>query len=499
MSDEKMWGARFSEELDERFAEFQDSLPYDRSLAFADLDTNLAWSEALADAGVISEQDLDRVAQTIESLSEAWHRAGVPTGDAEDVHSLVEQRLVAELGDLGRRLHTGRSRNDQVATDMRLHLRQWVGVLVESVEGLCMTLVEKADRHSADPMPGYTHLQRAQPVTIGHHCLAYVEMLSRDRARLIDALSRFDSCPLGSGALAGTSFPVDRDALAAQLEFQNGPTRNSLDATASRDHVCEVAFACAMVTNNLSRLAEDYVFFASHEAQFLSFGDPVSTGSSLMPQKRNPDAVELIRGRAALIQGALQSTLSLVKSQPLGYNRDLQHDKEALLPAVEATNQCLLVAATAVEHATFDVERCADQAGRGYLNATDLADLLVRAGVPFRDAHAQAGAAVNQAVALGVELQDLPLEAQRELLPQLTVELAESLSVDAVLARRDVVGGSAPSRVRAEVERWRIQLAEWAEGYHPIDDLAAPDDLDRDLESDAPFASEEPPEAPENR
>ena len=484
MSGEKMWGARFSEELDERFAEFQDSLRHDLSLAFADLDTNLAWSEALADAGVISEQDLDRVAQTIENVSEAWHRDGLPTSDAEDVHSLVEQHLVAELGDLGRRLHTGRSRNDQVATDMRLHLRQWVGVLIESVEGLCMTLVEKAEQHSADPMPGYTHLQRAQPVTIGHHCLAYVEMLSRDRTRLIDALARFDSCPLGSGALAGTAFPVDRDALAAQLEFQNGPTRNSLDATASRDYVCEVAFACAMVTNNLSRLAEDYVFFASHEPQFLSFGDPVSTGSSLMPQKRNPDAVELIRGRAALIQGALQATLSLVKSQPLGYNRDLQHDKEALLPAVEATNQCLLVAATAVEHAAFDIERCAAQAARGYLNATDLADLLVHAGVPFRDAHAQAGAAVNRAVALGVELQDLPLEAQRELLPQLSEGLAESLSLEAVLARRDVVGGAAPARVRAEVERWRVQLAEWAEGYHELDDLTAPEDPDHDLQND---------------
>lgn len=496
MSSEKMWGARFSRELDERFAEFQDSLRHDLSLAFADLDTNLAWSEALADAGVISDQDLDRVVEAIETISATWHRDGVPTRGAEDIHSLVEQRLVAELGDLGRRLHTGRSRNDQVATDLRLHLRQWVGVLVESVEGLCMTLVEKAERHADDAMPGYTHLQRAQPVTIGHHCLAYAEMLSRDRARLIDALARFDSCPLGSGALAGAAFPVDRDALAAQLEFQNGPTRNSLDATASRDYVCEVAFACSMVTNNLSRLSEDYVFFASHEAQFLSFGDPVSTGSSLMPQKRNPDAVELIRGRAALIQGALQATLSLMKSQPLGYNRDLQHDKEALLPAVEATNQCLLVAATAVEHAIFDVERCAAEAARGYMNATDLADLLVRAGVPFRDAHAQAGAAVNRAITLGVELHELPAETQRELLPQLHETIAESLTVDAVLARRDVVGGTAPGRVRAEVERWRIRLAEWAEGYHERDERTEPEGLDEDLINSATDDPEHGPDRP---
>jgi len=478
MSDGKMWGARFSGELDERFADFQDSLRHDLALAFADLDTNLAWSEALCDAGVLEEQDLDRIAEAVEALGAAWHEGGFPESDAEDVHSFVEQQLVARLGDLGKRIHTGRSRNDQVATDVRLHLREWVGVLVESLEGLCMTLVEKAAQHSDDPIPGYTHLQRAQPITIGHHCLAYVEMFARDRERLLDALARLDVCPLGSAALAGTAFPVDRDALAAQLQFAGGPTRNSLDATASRDHLCEVAFACAMATSNLSRLSEDYVFFASYEAGFLTFGDAVSTGSSLMPQKRNPDAMELIRGKAALVQGALQAVLSLLKGQPLGYNRDLQHDKEALLPALEATNQCLLVAATAVEHATFDVARCAAAAGRGYLNATDLADLLVREGVPFRDAHALAGAAVNRAVERGVELHELNAEDQQELLPQLDEDLAESLSVAAVLARRDVVGGTAPARVRAEVERWRIQIAEWAEGYHELDDLDPDDDLE---------------------
>lgn len=490
MNDDKMWGARFSGDLDERFAQFQSSLRHDLGLAFSDLDTNLAWSEALCDAGVLSEDELDRVAAAIEELGAAWHQDGLPASDAEDVHSLVEQQLVRTLGDLGKRLHTGRSRNDQVATDMRLHLREWVGVLVESLEGLCMTLVEKAAAHSDAPMPGYTHLQRAQPITIGHHCLAYVEMFSRGRDRLVDALTRFDSCPLGSGALAGAAFPVDREAIAAQLEFQNGATRNSLDATSARDHLCEVAFACAMATTDLSRLAEDYVFFASHEAGLLTFGDAVSTGSSLMPQKRNPDAMELIRGKAALVQGALQSLLSLLKSQPLGYNRDLQHDKEILLPALEATNQCLLVAATAVEHAAFDVERCAAEAGRGYLNATDLADLLVARGVAFREAHAIAGAAVNRAVELGVELQALPAEVQRELLPQLDADLAESLSVPAVLARRDVIGGTAPDRVQAEVERWRIQIAEWAEGYHELEDLSPADDLEDDLEIDLPVVDQ---------
>lgn len=488
MSDDgKMWGARFEGELDPQFAEFQDSLQHDITMAFADLDTNLAWSEALVGAGILTDEDFDKIADVIEGLAAQWHEHGVPTdSDAEDVHSFVEQQLVAQLGDLGKRIHTGRSRNDQVATDMRLHLREWVGCLVESIEGLCLALVEKAAQHSDDAIPGYTHLQRAQPITIGHHALAYVEALSRDRDRLIDAHNRFDQCPLGSAALAGTAFDIDRIELAARLEFQNGPTRNSLDATASRDHLCEVAFACSMTMTNLSRLAEDYVFFATFEAGFVRFGDAVATGSSLMPQKRNPDAMELIRGKAAMVQGALQSLLTLMKGLPLGYNRDLQLDKEILLPALDATNQSILVAATAIENAIFDTERCKAEAGRGYLNATDLADLLVNAGVPFRDAHGIAGTAVNRAVELGVELHELPATEQKSLLPQLSGDLAESLSVQAVLDRRNVIGGTAPARVRAEVERWRIQIAEWAEGYHELDDLD-PEEEEFELE----FSSDE--------
>jgi len=483
----KMWGARFEGELDPQFAAFQDSLQHDLTLAFADLETNLAWSEALAAAGVFTEDDFGQIAGVIEELATQWHEHGIPAdSDAEDVHSFVEQQLVAKLGDLGKRIHTGRSRNDQVATDVRLHLREWVGCLVESIEGLCLTLVEKAAAHAADPIPGYTHLQRAQPITIGHHALAYVEALARDRDRLLDAHSRFDQCPLGSAALAGTAFAIDRDALAAQLEFQNGPTRNSLDATAARDHLCEVAFACTMIMTNLSRLAEDFVFFASFEAGFVRFGDAVATGSSLMPQKRNPDAMELIRGKAARVQGSLQSMLSLLKGLPLGYNRDLQIDKEVLLPALDTTNQCLLVAATAVENAEFDTARCAAEANRGYLNATDLADLLVAQNVPFRDAHGIAGQAVNRAVELGVELHELPKAEQQKLLPQLQGDLAELLSVDSVLKRRDVVGGTAPDRVRAEVERWRILIAEWAEGYHGFEDF--------DLDEDDPAMDHDPDE-----
>jgi argininosuccinate lyase len=458
-----MWGGRFHGSLDPAFAEFQKSLPIDHVLAFADLETNMAWSEALAAAGVFDAAELERVQDAIDGLAQHWAEHGVPADDpAEDVHSLVERELVARCGDLGKRIHTGRSRNDQVATDLRLYLRERVAGCLEGLQDACAALVQKAQEHHAAPMPGYTHLQRAQPITIGHHALAHVEALARDRGRFLDALRRLDHCPLGSGALAGTALPIDRRALAERLDFRGGPTRNSLDATAARDHLCELLFACAMTMTHLSRLAEDYVFFATQEAHFLTFGDAVSTGSSLMPQKRNPDAMELVRGKAGRVQGALMALLATVKGLPMAYNRDLQTDKETLLPAMFETEACLHVAALAVQHATFDTAHCAAEAGRGYQNATDLADLLVGAGVPFRDAHGLVGAAVNRAVELGVELQDLPAAERQRLLPQLTTDLKQALSVRAVLDRRSAVGGTAPACVKAEVERWQRELTAWA-------------------------------------
>jgi len=461
----QMWGGRFQGRLDPSFAEFQKSLPVDHVLAFADLETNLAWSEALADAGVFTPAELTQVQQAIDDLATHWAEHGVPTDDpAEDVHSLVERELGARCGELAKRIHTGRSRNDQVATDLRLFLRERIAGCLEGLHDLCSALVAKARQHADAPMPGYTHLQRAQPITIGHHALAHVEAFARDRGRLLDAFSRQDCCPLGSGALAGTALPIDREALAQQLDFQGGPTHNSLDATAARDHLCELLFACAMAMTQLSRLAEDYIFFASQEAGFLQFGDAVATGSSLMPQKRNPDAMELVRGKAGRVQGALMAMLSTLKGLPMAYNRDLQTDKETLLPAMLETEACLHTAALAVQHAEFDVARCAREAGRGYQNATDLADLLVAAGVPFRDAHGLVGAAVNRAIELGVELQDLPASERERLLPQLSGDLQAALSVRAVLDRRNTLGGTAPARVRAEVERWERLLTEWAVG-----------------------------------
>lgn len=458
----QMWGGRFQGSLDGFFAEFQKSLPVDHVLAFADLQVNRAWSRALAAAGVFTAAELAKVHAAIADLEAAWRRDGVPANDpAEDVHSLVERELVARCGDLGKRIHTGRSRNDQVATDLRLFLRGRIATLADAVGALVAELVQQADTHHAAAIPGYTHLQRAQPITIGHWALAHCEALGRDHERLLAAGERMAACPLGSGALAGTVLGVDRDAVARDLGFTRGPSHNSLDATAQRDHLCELAFACAMAQTHLSRLAEDTIFFATQEARFLSFGDAVSTGSSLMPQKRNPDAMELVRGKCARAHGGLLALLGTVKGLPLAYNRDLQTDKETLLPLLTETEACLAVATLAIRHAKFDTARCASEAERGYLNATDLADLLVAAGVPFRDAHEIVGRAVNRALELGVELQHLPAAEQRRLFPQLQVDLPKALAASTVLARRDVVGGTAPNRVRAEVERWQQQLAAW--------------------------------------
>ena len=456
----KMWGGRFHGELDPHFARFQQSLAVDHVLVFADLETNRAWSAALAQASVLTPADLQKVHAAIDELAAHWRQHGLPdpAGDpAEDVHSLVERELGARCGELGKRIHTGRSRNDQVATDLRLHLKRVGQEMLAGLRTVAQALVQQAATHHAAPMPGYTHLQRAQPITIGHWALAHAEALSRDRGRVQDALARLDRCPLGSGALAGTPLPVDRPALAKVLGFREA-TQNSLDETASRDHCCELLFAAAMTMTDLSRLGEDCVFFASAEARWLRFGDKVSTGSSLMPQKRNPDAMELVRGNCGLVLGALVALMTTLKGLPLAYNRDLQEDKAALLPALQRTIDCLRIAATAIADLQFDTARCAGEAGRGYLNATDLADLLVGAGVSFRDAHTQVGRAVDRAVELGCELQDLPPAERQRLLPQVRGDLRELLSVSTVLARRDVLGGTAPARVREQVARWQREL-----------------------------------------
>ena len=461
MTAPSLWGGRFQGGLHPIFDELNRSLPFDRRFVTQDIRGSVAWAHALRGAGVLSAEDAGRIEEALGEIaaSLAADSSVLDASTAEDVHSFIEGQLVERVGDLGKRLHTGRSRNDQVATDLKLYLRDAVPGIVRAVRGLQAALVGLAEKHAGHALSGYTHLQRAQPVTFGHQCLAYVEMLERDAGRLADAAQRMETCPLGSAALAGTAYAVDREALSSALGFSGGPTRNSLDAVSDRDHVLEVVFGCLGAMIHLSRMAEDWIFLGSQESGVLRFGDTVSTGSSLMPQKRNPDALELLRGKVGRVHGALTTLVTSTKGLPLAYNKDLQEDKEALFGALDTTSTCLQVATLVAQDVSFD-EAAAHRATRsGHLDATDLADLLVEKGVPFRDAHDRVGAAVNAAIEKGVELADLPSALRAEIMPELAgVDLAEELSTEKMLTRRDVIGGTAVKRVQAEVQRWKKKL-----------------------------------------
>lgn len=455
-----LWGGRFQGGLHPVFEGLNQSLPFDRRMIHEDLQGSAAWAKALGRAGVLEPMEVVEIETALFEIGEAVlsGETDLETSKAEDVHSFVEGELVGRIGPLGKKLHTGRSRNDQVATDLKLHLRGVIGNLVSGIAVLQASLVDLADKYADAALPGFTHLQRAQPITFGHQCLAYVEMLSRDAARLESLSERMDTCPLGSGALAGTAFAVGREAIAESLGFA-GPTRNSLDAVSDRDHALELAFACTCTMLHLSRLAEDWIFLGSQEAGLLTFGDTVSTGSSLMPQKRNPDALELLRGKVGRVHGSLTALITVTKGLPLAYNKDLQEDKEALFDAVDTTAICLQVAALVAQDVTLDVERAASANSAGFLDATDLADLLCERGLPFRDAHDRVGEAVGAAIEAGTTLAGLPDSARKAILPELDgVDLEDALNVKKILDRRDVIGGTAPSRVREEVGLWKKRL-----------------------------------------
>lgn len=460
-SHEKMWGGRFEDAGDPAFEAFNCSLGFDARLLQEDLEGSRAWARALGQAGVLEAGEVEQLVEALEQLGAELRDDSTPLNQsaAEDVHGFVEHALQARIGDLARKLHTGRSRNDQVATDLKLHLRGQVAGLCAGARDLMSALVDLAHDTADLALPGHTHLQRAQAVTAGHHALAYVEMLGRDVSRLEASQVRSDTCPLGAAALGGTAWPVDREALARDLGFGAGPTRNSMDAVSDRDHATEVLFACSLLMVHLSRLAEDWIFYCSQEAGYLRLGDEVSTGSSLMPQKRNPDALELVRGKCARVQGDLTTMLTLQKGLPLTYDKDLQEDKECLFDALDTTRACLQVTTTVVRSARYDAERCRAACAGGFMEATDLADLLVQAGLPFRDAHGRVGAAVRAAVKAGVSLADLGASDREQHLPELAgVDLASALSVEACLDRHDCLGGTAPQQVLAQALAWKERL-----------------------------------------
>jgi argininosuccinate lyase len=376
---------------------------------------------------------------------------------AEDVHSFIEARLVESVGDAGRRLHTGRSRNDQVATALRLWLRDEIDRAAASARGVQTALLDLAESHADAVLPGYTHLQRAQPVLFAHWCLAYFEMLARDRERLSEVRRRTNVLPLGSAALAGTSHPIDRDLVARALGF-DAVSRNSLDAVSDRDFCVEFAAAAALVMAHLSRLAEDLIVYATTEFGFVELSDAVATGSSLMPQKKNPDALELVRGKTGRVYGHTLALLTIIKGLPLTYNKDMQEDKEAVFDTADTVRESLDVTATVLRNVRLREARARDAASVGYMNATEMADYLVRRGQPFREAHEAAGRMVLYGLSKGLELHELELEELREFSPLVSEDVYEALSLEQTLATKSRAGGTAPVRVREALAAARASL-----------------------------------------
>jgi argininosuccinate lyase len=431
------------------------SIAFDQRLWRQDIQGSLAHAAMLAECGIISPTDEAEIRRGLEAIAAdiAADRFAF-TEALEDIHMNIEARLIERIGDAGRRLHTARSRNDQVATDLRLWVRDAIDGLDRQVADLMRALAGRAADHAADPMPGFTHLQTAQPVTFGHHLLAYVEMLARDRGRLADCRRRLNECPLGAAALAGTSFPIDRRATAAALGFDR-PAANSLDAVSDRDFALEFLSAAAISAVHLSRLAEELVVWCSAPFGFIRLSDAFTTGSSIMPQKRNPDAAELVRAKTGRITGALVALLTVMKGLPLAYAKDMQEDKQPVFEAADAWALSLAAMAGMVRDMTPDLARMAAAAGAGFATATDLADWLVRVlRLPFRTAHHVTGRLVARAEARGVGLAELSLAEMQTEEPGITPEVFDVLTVPASVASRRSEGGTAPERVAAQAARW---------------------------------------------
>jgi argininosuccinate lyase len=459
MARNSSWGGRYAEGPSAIMQAINASIGFDRKMWRQDIEGSLAHAAMLAHVGILTaeeeaaiRQGLAEIAQEIADGRFAWSEA------LEDIHMNIEARLTERIGEAGKRLHTARSRNDQVATDVRLWVRDAIDGLDGQIADLMRALADRAAEHADTVMPGFTHLQPAQPVTFGHHMLAYVEMLSRDRGRFADCRRRLNESPLGAAALAGTGFPIDRDFTAKALGFDR-PMRNSLDAVGSRDFALEFLSACAICATHLSRFAEEMVIWTSPYFGFVRLSDAFTTGSSIMPQKRNPDAAELVRAKTGRVAGALVGLLTVMKGLALTYGKDMQEDKEGLFDAAETMALCLAATAGMVRDMTPDVARLRAAAGAGFSTATDLADWLVRElRLPFRDAHHVTGRLVAMAEAKGCDLAELPLEAMQSVEPRITMGVYDVLTVQASVASRRSFGGTAPGNVRREAREWQERL-----------------------------------------
>ncbi|HYM20682.1 MAG TPA: argininosuccinate lyase [Candidatus Kapabacteria bacterium] len=453
-----LWGGRFSEQPSPLAARFSNSLETDFTFFREDITGSIAHATMLGTCGIISENDANAIVKGLKLILLELEENGIPQDiECEDIHSLVETMLVRKIGDVGKKLHTARSRNDQVALDERLYLRVKIDALIDLLRTCSRAFIEKAEASLDMIMPGYTHLQHAQPVMLSHHLLAYVAMFDRDSSRFSDALWRSDLSPLGAAAFAGTSFPIDREQIANELGFR-GITINSVDSVSDRDHLIETISACAITMMHLSRFAEESVLWSSSEFSFVRFSDRLTTGSSIMPQKKNPDMAELIRGKTGKVYGALMNLLTTMKALPLAYNRDMQEDKQPLFDALDTTADCVQMTTELIEDATFNKEKMTVQLSSGFLTATELADYLVTKAVAFRDAHSITGKLVAYAEEHNCQLHELPISVLKTYSPQIGDDIYDVLDPVRAVHRKRSAGGTAISEVLKQIEQWKQYL-----------------------------------------
>ena len=456
----KLWGGRFTKETNQLVHNFNESLSFDQKFYRQDIRGSIAHVKMLAKQGILSEKDRDDIIRGLEGILEDLEsgKLTISTDSGyEDIHSFVEGTLTERIGEAGKRLHTGRSRNDQVALDMKLYIRDEIDELDGLVEGLLLELLEVMEKNTETYMPGFTHLQKAQPITLAHHVGAYFEMFSRDRSRLSDIRRRMNYCPLGSGALAGTTYPLDREYTASLLDFA-GPTLNSMDSVADRDYLIELLAALSTISMHLSRFCEEIIIWNTNEYRFVELDDSYSTGSSIMPQKKNPDIAELIRGKCGRVYGALVALLTTMKGLPLAYNKDMQEDKELTFDAVDTVKGCLSLFTGMIASMSFRKDVMEASARHGFTNATDAADYLVNKGVPFRDAHGIVGQLVLLCIEKGVALDDLPLEEYRRISPVFDQDVYEAISMKTCVDKRQTLGAPGPEAMKKVIAVYRERL-----------------------------------------
>ena len=456
----QLWGGRFTKETDQFVYNFNASITFDQKFYKQDIEGSIAHVTMLAKQGILTSRERDDIVKTLKEISDDVENGKLEiTSEYEDIHSFVEANLIDRLGDTGKKLHTGRSRNDQVALDMRLYTREEVLHTDELLKELLETILKIMEENTETIMPGFTHLQKAQPITLAHHMGAYFEMFRRDRSRLHDIYERMNYCPLGSGALAGTTYPLDREYTAELLGFY-GPTLNSMDGVSDRDYLIEYLSACATIMMHLSRFSEEIIIWNTNEYQFVELDDAYSTGSSIMPQKKNPDIAELVRGKTGRVYGALMSLLTTMKGLPLAYNKDMQEDKELSFDAMDTVKGCIALFTGMLATMKFNKDKMRASANNGFTNATDAADYLVKHGVPFRDAHGIIGRIVLYCIERGIAIDDMSLEELKAICPVFEEDIYQEISMETCVNNRLTVGAPGKKAMEEVIAKEKDYLAQ---------------------------------------